>query len=347
MFKAIVCGDLHYRGINPRSRLDNFQEALGKKLVEVFGMALQHQAQAIIIPGDIFDSPNTAWGTAAELAKMLQAAPCPVLTIAGNHDIWAGNPGSKHRTPFGFMAALGIVWDLGESPYQSSTREKSMLDICISGHGFDIETDTAAGAGQFTPRVGSQSSLEPEDWDGVMIHVVHSMLMDREPGFDMRHTLISQVQTTAQVVVSGHEHTGFGIFRRNDGVLFINPGALCRLTAHVAEIERTVQVALLTVQDGRADAELIPLTTARPGHEVLSREHLDDAAERESRLNDFLALLASEGEAKFLEVREIVEDITARDNIPEEVKAEALKRIGAAWERLGAVAAKSGNGEAS
>lgn len=330
MFKAIVCGDLHYRGINPRSRLDNFQEALGAKLLEVFDLARKHETQAIIIPGDLFDGPATAWGTAAELAKMLQTAPCPVLTVPGNHDIWAGNPGSKHRTPFGFMAALGIIWDLTEEPFETSDRDKGALDIAITGHGFDIETDTPAGAGQFMP------PPHAFEWDGVSIHVVHSMLMDREPGFDMQHTLISQVQTTAQVIVSGHEHTGFGVHSRDDGVLFINPGALCRLSAHVAEIERTVQVVLLTIQDGQVDAELIPLQSARPGPEVLSREHLEAETERAGQIEEFLKLLASEGEAKFLEVREIVEDIAARDNIPGNVKQEALKRIAAAREKLGA-----------
>jgi len=50
-----------------------------------------------------------------------------------------------------------------------------------------------------------------------------------------------------------------------------------------------------------------------------------------------LKLLASEGEAKFLEVREIVEDIAARENLPEAIKAEALRRIGEAREKLGVV----------
>lgn len=337
MFKAIVCGDLHYRGTNPRSRLDNFQEALGAKLFEVFSLARKHQAKAIIIPGDVFDSPNTAWGTAAELAKMLQAAPCPVLTIPGNHDIWAGNPGSKHRTPYGFISALGIIWDLTESPFEVQTNQGELV-AGITGHGFNIETDTLAGMEQFSV---SESYIQGYN-NGLFIHVVHSMLMDRAPGFDMRHTLISQVQTTANIIISGHEHSGYGVHRRDDGVLFINPGALCRLSAHVSEMERTVQVAVLTVDQGRADAELIPLRSARPGHEILSREHLEAAAEREGRINEFLALLASEGEAKFLEVREIVEDIAARDNIPEAVKTDALKRIGAAREKLGAGVANHG-----
>jgi len=183
---------------------------------------------------------------------------------------------------------------------------------------------------QFSPRIWVDGAFQ--------IHVVHSMLLDKQPGFDMRHTLISEVKTPAQVIISGHEHTGFGIVRRESdesGVLFINPGALCRLSAHVAEIERTVQVALLKVKDGQAAAELIPLKSARPGHEVLSREHIEAAAERESRIDEFLKLLASEGKAKFLEVREIVEDLAARESIPAEVKSEALRRIGAAREALG------------
>jgi exonuclease SbcD len=96
-----------------------------------------------------------------------------------------------------------------------------------------------------------------------------------------------------------------------------------------------VHVALLTVEDGKCEAELIPLKCAAPGHEILSRQHLEAEAERNDRLEKFLGLLASEGESKFLEVREIVENIAAREQLPGEVKAEALKRIGEARERLG------------
>lgn len=321
MFKAIVTGDLHFRGTNPRARLDNFQEALTTKLIEVFSLAREHKTDCIIIPGDIFDGPSTSWGVVADLIQILKSAPCPVLSIHGNHDIYGGNVISKHRTPYGLLSKIGFLWDVEDSEFDGE-------GVLITGHGFTVETDTEAGMRQFSPRTGI---------NGVCgIHVVHSMLLDRDPGFDMRHTLISEVKTTARVIISGHEHTGFEIVKReSDGVLFINPGALCRLSAHVAEIERPVQVALLTVEDGQATAELIPLKSVRPGHEVLSREHIESAAERESRIDEFLKLLASEGEAKFLEVREIVEDIAARDNLPEAVKAEALRRIGEARERLG------------
>jgi len=326
----LIIGDVHFRGINPRARLDNFQEAITMKLHEVYDLAWDCNARAIICPGDLLDSPATGWSTVAALARILQNAPCPFLCINGNHDIYAGNPGSKYRTPFGFLAQLGLIQDLAAEPFEPWIPEENRYaDILITGHGFNIETDTELGKGQFSP----------VKHDGRFhIRVVHSMLLDHSPGFEMRHTLISQVETTAQVIISGHCHTGFGssyIYRRDDGVLFINPGALCRLSAHAAEIERPIQVALLTVDGGKCEAKLIPLTSPALGHEVLSRAHLEAEAERSERLEKFLALLASEGESKFLEIREIVEDIAARENLSEEVKAEALKRISEAREALG------------
>jgi len=323
MFKAIVTGDIHFRGTNPRARLDDFQEALSAKLLETIHLARDHKADCIIIPGDVFDGPSTSWGVVADLIQILKSAPCPVLSIHGNHDIYGQNPATRHRTPYGLLSKIGFLWDVEESEFNGSE------NVIVTGCGFDTNTDTKTpeGKAQFSPRIWVDGAFQ--------IHVVHSMLLDKQPGFDMRHTLISQVKTSAQVIISGHEHTGFGIVRREDGVLFINPGALCRLSAHVAEIERTIQVALLTVENDQATAELIPLKSARPGHEVLSREHIESATERKSRIEEFLRLLASEGEAKFLEVREIVEDIAARDNLPEAVKAEALRRIGEAREKLG------------
>jgi len=329
VFKAIVTGDIHYRGTNPRARLDDFQEALEEKLTEVFTLARHHNAQAIICPGDVFDGPSASWGTVARLTQILRASPCPILAINGNHDIFGGNQASRFRTPYGFLVQTGFLWDVEDSEFTGEVEKDGQI-VLITGHGFDTNTDTKTpeGKAQFSPRTWVDGAFQ--------VHVVHSMLMDRDPGFDMRHTLISEVETSAQVIISGHEHTGFGIVKReSDGVLFINPGALCRLSAHAAEIERTVQVALLTVKDGQASAELIPLRSALPGHEVLSREHIESAAEREGRIDEFLKLLASEGEAKFLEVREIIEDLAARENIPAEVKSEALRRIGAAREALG------------
>lgn len=333
----VICGDLHYRGSNPRGRLDNFQEALNAKLREVFQIARVHEATAIIIPGDIFDSFNTSWGVVSDLASLLTEQPCPVLTVMGNHDIAGGNQETVRRTPYGLLARLGLIWDLQKEPYETGPN----LSIAITGHGFNTETNV------------DMSQFEPPPhgypWKGTSIHVVHSMLLENPPEFEMRHTLVKDVKTAADVIVSGHYHIGFegqpgACIQRKDGKLFVNPGALGRLAATPAEMERPIGISLLEIfkiensNKSSISCQFIPLQSARPGCEVLSRDHLEAEQEREERINRFLGLLAVEGEAKFLEIQEIVDDIARREELPATVVKEALERIGRAREALGSKA---------
>jgi exonuclease SbcD len=248
-----------------------------------------------------------------------------VLVVSGNHDLPAGNKAALERTPFGLLKKLGIFEDLEEDDYEY---DSGNLDLIVTGCGFDFKTDTEDGAYQFEAGEPSQNT--------VYVHVVHSMLMAASPTFPMRHTLINQVETDADIIISGHYHEGFGIIRRKDGKLFINPGALCRLSASKAEMERAVQVALLTIRSKTDfDAELIPLLSAQPAEEVLDREAIVEKVEHENWLDSFFESLDKEGEVKFLGVREIVDSIASREKILPVVKEETLKRIGEAREKLG------------
>ncbi len=336
--KLLIAGDLHYRGTNPRARTDLFPEALTSKLYEVFDIARQRKAGAIVIPGDIFDSPAVAYSVFGDLAHVLKVAPCPILTVPGNHDLWGHNAESQPRTAYGVLARLEIVWDL-----TGECMENMKEDICIVGRGYTADTDTNLD--------GYLVSKEARDAEGynVWVSVAHGMALPQAPGYDLRHTLLEDIaahEDAPDILIVGHEHIGFGVkaYARKAGgeMLAVNPGALCRLTAHPAEIARQVQVCLLEIhgrhKDGllMVDVEMIPLKTARPGCEVLSRAHLEAQAEREERMNRFLALLVEEGEAKYLEVRDIVEDLGRRDNLPRDVVDEALRRIAVAREALGA-----------
>lgn len=348
MFKFIVCGDLHWRGGNPRARRDDYMQALKLKLEEVFKLAIEHQAP-VIIPGDIFNSPNTAWYVVAELIQCFNAfkkrSGLPIITIPGNHDIYGSNLDSVSRTPYGLMSMIGVIKDVDQYQALDWTGEKEGEEedddeeaappwVRISGHGYNADTDTPFGTYQFdTVAWAYKEKTKPI----ATIHLVHANIMLDPPGIDsMPHTLIDGIMTDADVIISGHYHPGWGVYRREDGVLFINPGALARTAATASDLTRQVGVVLLEVhEDGRCGAEWIPLESAKPGEEVLSREHLEAIEEREERIQDFLELLAEEGQARFLEMSEIIEDIAERDRLPAEVKAEALRRLSEAREALG------------
>src|SRR5438132_12348972 len=94
------------------------------------------------------------------------------------------------------------------------------------------------------------------DLEGVRIHLVHR-LIDAAPGPDTR------------VVVYGHSHKA--LVAERGGMLWVNPGAAGRVGFH-----REVTLALLRVEHGRCEAELVLLgprrvSSTRPNRQANER----------------------------------------------------------------------------
>jgi len=75
--------DIHWRVANPKARKDDYNAAVKRKLLEVFMLAREKNADGILIPGDIVDTPGLSLSSMAELASILSYSPCPIYTIAG------------------------------------------------------------------------------------------------------------------------------------------------------------------------------------------------------------------------------------------------------------------------
>lgn len=321
--------DVHWRGSNPRGRIDDYNAALRNKLTEIFGLAHAMEADAILIPGDITDTPGLGWGTVADLASLLALAPCPVLAIAGQHDEWGHNPGAIYRTPLGLLFKLGFLKDVASEPAYFTLNH---TQVRVTGRHYDDEVDRAEDYYEAPPL---NPVFESKVHKTVTIHLAHGLVVEKAPSFDLRCTPLAQLRTSAHVLCVGDYHPGIGVRKVGDTIV-VNPGALGRLAASAGEMERQIQVAKIVVSDdGAIQTELIPLKSARPGHEVLSREHLEVEAEREERISRFLGLLAAGGEMRFLETAQIIEEIARRENLPPAVVREALERIGRAREQLG------------
>ncbi len=326
--------DIHFRGTNPRGRRDNYNEAIYAKVQEIFGIAQEIEAKAILVAGDVVDTAGLSLPIVTELAYLFSQSPCPILAIAGQHDEWGHNPDTLARTPFGMLRRLDYIWDVSVDPFWSLTSHENKWEwgAVITGRHYDYEADDA---GDYYEVPGIEEDSHPDIVGNlVRIHLAHGLIVERAPGFDMRCTPLDQVKTTADVLCVGDYHPGIGI-RKVGNTTVINPGALGRLAANASDIERPVQITRIDVyENGSVEASLIPLTSARPGHEVLDRSQIEAQAERNERMDTFLALLANTGEQRYLETQEIVNNMAAQEKLPETVKAEALKRIAAAQERL-------------
>lgn len=322
MIKLLFAADLHFRGTNPRNRTDKYKEAVKAKLKEVFQLAEDNAVEAIVWPGDVFDSFNVSIGVLLELADFIirhKPKHIPILTTYGQHDVQGYSKESLYRTSLALLERLIPELRLYTNPGQRA--------IFVDKNGTKVQLT-------FTPYSRKMDvdgyGYSPEDIQpgtSYSIHVAHGTLLDHEPPFD-KFTLLSDVQTEADLVLTGDYHPGYGIFKKSDGKVFCNPGSLTRLSATENAMKRKIQVALIRVAGSESEIELIQLENQRPGEEVLDRSKIEQEKERKYSMENFAALVqAKSGEAVLLDVNQIVDEIAKQGGTEEEVIQLALKKI--------------------
>lgn len=318
MIRFLVTGDWHLRGTNPRNRIDDYVAAAKAKLREVMYLAWERDARAIIMPGDLWDRPEVTTGVLLDYVYVLKESHVPIIVTSGNHDIYGYNIETLERTSLNLAAMLVPQMDVNKTKFISD----SGLSTVISCQPYTGKVDIDGWGYSF--------DYPPYVEDHFKIHVVHGMLLDHEPPFD-KYTLLSEVKTNADIVITGHDHTGYGIYRRADDVTFINPGALLRSAASVSEMERPIQVALIEIRGkGDYDVKLLPITCAKPGNEVLDRSKIEADQKRAYAMESFAALIQAEtGEKVLLNIDSIVEQIAASEKYDAAVVQKALERIAA------------------
>ena len=318
--KILVVNDTHIRGTTPSRRIDNFKETLLAKLAEVKSIAEKEDVKFVLHTGDLFDRPDTAPSVVNEFIKLLREFSMPIRLVAGNHDLYGHNPDTLPRTMLGVLVASGIVELIKP---EGMVLEEDNVKLQLTGQSFDYTLDN-----------NSTSAYEVEKKESVdyALHLVHGMLLDK-PVFEEGYTLIENIDTEADITVTGHYHLGYGI-KKYAGTYFVNPGSLVRISADLKEIARMPQVALIELNDS-IDIKLITLDSAKPGSEVLDRTELERQKFREKKLADFNREISAAGEFKHFKIDDILDEVASNQNISKKIKEEALNRISQAQERLG------------
>lgn len=325
--RFLKVGDLHIRGANPRNRKDSYKDALRNKIQDIHQLAKQNAVEAILCMGDIYDKPEVSTGVLLEFADLLSESPVPWYTTPGNHDLYSYNLATYNRTSLALLERL--------VPQFHVIRDPSTPQYFVGDDGVEVSVTFMP----FTARIdkdgyGYSSEAANVPSDAFKIHVAHGMLLDHVPPFD-RFTLVQDVQTNADLVLTGHDHTGYGVYRRADGKVFVNAGSITRLSASVAEIERPIQVGLIEVFPGkRCDIQLLPLPSAKEGHEVLDRSRIEAEKKRQYAMEGFAAAIQTSDGATVVDIEGVMSQIANQENIKPDIVKKALSKIQDARLRL-------------
>ena len=307
MLRFLYSTDWHIKGKNPATRTDDYPETIESKIRDYFRLGQELNVDAFLAGGDYFDSPHTASEVVTRFGKIIQEElkGKQLYGVWGNHDEIGWNPKSVKKVSIGVFEEFSNFFHiLDRTPFlfKGSNGET----VKLSGISAYPQLDKHI----FVP--DTEEILEHRSRDYVIeetdgtphIHIVHGYLSPQPILETINHTVISEMKhTKATVTLTAHEHGGFPVTETDNGLVY-NPGGLGRVHASYTEMNRMPKYALVTIHsDGRPEIEPIQCRVAKPGKEVMSRERIEEKAQKEAVLS------------------------VARDNIKEVIKGINIKGI--------------------
>lgn len=329
-FAFLGVGDLHLSATAPESRKDKdtYIETQNRKIQEIISIAEENSVDAILQTGDFFDKALppfeaasafiNSWFRTKEIYENTDKGKPYVpktISIPGNHDLWHKSVATIKRSMFGFINLMTMLHFVTKD--NPVIFEKDGLKVAITGCPYSALSDTA----------NKNDYIINEKLGDVHIHLMHGYLYPKHRGKIFDHTVIDEIiDTKADITICGHDHPGWGVVKQ-DNKYFINSGSIMRIDADKNEIKRQPEVVLIEIVDGVISVTEIPLKSALPGEQVLSRDHIEQAKKKKEQLNEITEEILSIGEFKGTSAFEIIEEIAAIENIDEEIKKRVVARI--------------------
>lgn len=242
MAKFLIIGDLHLRTTTPAMRTEaDFMSLCLGKLEWLVHHAIMHECDAILQPGDFFDSPNP---TARLIVSTISAlrGNIPVITTPGNHDVAGKNTDLYVESGIGILeAAQAIkVLRLGDSI--------ELEDCIIYGYGYGESSTDELIKG----RVKKQS-------EKFEIGLIHASVGDSRQvaQYDIHELNVKGLD----LAVFGDIHDGFEPVRHKSGCLSVNMGSVIRMNA--TELDQIPTCMIFDTTDGSYEYFTIPCPDAR------------------------------------------------------------------------------------
>lgn len=318
--------DAHLSDHTPRSRTDNWREAVIRSLVQVGEIADKINACAVIDGGDFFDikSPSrNSHDLLREVADIHADYPCPVYANVGNHDCVYGDYEYLPQQPLGVLFSTGVFkrlydqheslfWNDTEGPDKGQPPRVRVVGIPYHGTTYDLE--------RFKIEKGDETYLV------VAAHVLASekggSMFENEDIVSYKQLL--ELAPDVDVWLFGHWHKDQGITEIAPGKWVVNVGSLTRGSLIQDDLDRKPCAVELNFTPDEIKIVRHDLEVPN-AEEIFDIEGRQKAEIRETVMEDFvsslkLALLGSED-------AETLDDTVRASEVPDKVRERALSYL--------------------
>lgn len=337
----VYFGDFHHRPKPPATRVDDFKASQLNKVHQIRQIAQKYHAKALLQPGDFLDKPKftesflteimTAWGfpqlrtnrkqyDAGNLSKddYLQKTLdyIPMVAIAGNHELYGGSIKRLPDTSLAFLAKTGFLTIVDRNhPYLIKDND---LTVAITGESYDVDL--------LSDKPDIKRFMPSQKFGDVDIFMVHEALYNTQFAPNMNWLPLETIwdKTKADVTIAGHIHAGFGWVNHHNKWIG-NPGAIAQQSAALTELNRTICVSLIHINDDKSvEIRDIPLDLPKP--KTIFDLSAKDAEEANlEKLSQVQQIIASVPKTTATDATGIINDVAKTNKVSRRAREFALK----------------------
>ncbi|KKK87852.1 hypothetical protein LCGC14_2749090, partial [marine sediment metagenome] len=250
----IACNDVHLTSTKPAGRTDDVLTAGLTKFYGILELANENDA-IVVVAGDLCEGRRD-WYLLPKLIEMLTMfSNVPVYAVYGQHDMYMRSEENKDATTLGVLVKAGLVHILDNN---------NML--------FDYEVSLQGCSwGQDIPDSNGSNTLN--------ILAIHAPIAERPvwPGHVYTDAKTFLDEHDYDLVICGDVHRRFHVTSGNKTA--INTGPIVRIEADDYNRKLMPTVAMYDTETHDITWHNLP---AKPGSEVLSREHIEAREENKA-----------------------------------------------------------------
>lgn len=315
MINLVWRTDVHMADRGPSSRRDNWTETVLDKLQQVYDIAKEVGAVAVLDGGDFFDVKSPARNTHELVRQCIDhhaAYDIPTFVTPGNHDAVYGDYSFLPQQPLGVMYSSGAfkrLYDEHEAVFTDKSGQKvRVIGIPYHGKTYDL---------------AKFRSIVKGDED-VLICVAHVLASEKGGTMFEAEDVIqyaSLLDTAPDLYCFGHWHKDQGVTVL-EGKTFVNIGSLTRGSLSQDNVQRRPACAVISCERGRVSVDVRRLNV-KPPEEVFDVDARARQVRQQVEMDAFVTkikkALTTEGRGDDLHTT-----LNALSDVPAEVKERAL-----------------------